>query len=480
MYRRNRHSSPVPPSAAGFGRRWPLIAVVAVAGLLLAGIAAIAYISEDAAQGNGFTAKTWCSLHYLAGRAGDDILQHELNRPEASAFAVYKHEDAPAVTSHLPLPFADTALGHAWGLAATAVYRPGLGCTLARDIEPGELLADLADSPRPGAKPPFQLMPLELRSRTNRDVDQYIASEFKRGKGTRALLVWHRNRLVGERYAPGYSASSPLVSWSMAKSVTHAVLGIAVQQGLMSTEDRNLLPHWSEDSRADIRVEDLVRMQSGLAFDETYTIGGDAVKMLYATHSIADFASQMPAIHPPGAHWSYSSGTSNILARVIANQVRSQLRMSLAQFAYRYLFQPIGAESFVMEQDAAGNLLGSSYVWATARDWLQFGRLYLENGSWQGQRMLPENWSEHAALPAEHSNGQYGGHFWINGLNAEGQRIMPNLPEDLYYASGFEGQDVIIVPSMDLVVVRLGLTPTESDWNLNTHLAPLIEVLRRF
>lgn len=453
-----------------------------VAALVLAAVPTVAMsllwnMSSDFSQANGYAAKTYCSVRYISGRMGADILQHELGRSEVAALNIREHDHLQAVTSSVPLPLATTSFGKAWGLSATAVYRPGLGCTLAVDVGAEELAADLSDSPDPQATPPFELLPTALRTRPKGEVQSYVQGEFSRESGTRALLVWHRNRLIAEHYAADFSAQTPLTSWSMAKSVTHALLGIAVQQGWMSTESRNLLPHWSEDGRRDIRIEDLVRMQSGLEFDETYDIGHDAVEMLYATHSAAAFASSKPLAYPIGTHWQYSSGTTNILARLVGRTAQEQTRLSAAQFARQYLFAPLQTPSFVAEQDAAGNLIGSSYIWGTARDWLQFGRLYLQDGIWDGRRILPQGWAAHAAAPAEHSSGQYGGQFWINGLDPDGERVMPALPADLYYASGFEGQDVVIVPSMDLVVVRLGFTPAESDWNLNTHLAPLLRLL---
>lgn len=474
-----RQCAPVQNSGGFIGK------FVVAALLLLAGGAGGFYLAiefiyaSEISQASGFVAKTYCSNRFIAGRTAESIIADELNRPELALIGIEEYTELKAATAYIKLgPLSATGYGGRPGLSATAIYRPGLGCTLAIGIGAAELAADLTASPDTQAPPPWQLPPTPLPADTNAAAAGYVNSEFVRQPGTRALLVWHKDRLIAEQYAEGFSASTPLISWSMAKSVTHALLGIAVQQGWLNTEDAGLLRQWRDDDRRNIRLHDLVQMRSGLKFDEVYDLGNDAVRMLYATHSASDYAAEMPLERRIGEHWQYSSGTSNILARVIGDTVRQHTRLSPAQFARQYLFDPLGTESFTTEPDAGGNLLGSSYIWATARDWLIFGRLYLNDGWWQGRRILPPGWADAAAEATPHSNGTYGGHFWINGLNDSGRRVMPNLPADTYYASGFEGQDVVIIPSLELVVVRLGLTPLESDWDLNTHLSPLLALLK--
>jgi CubicO group peptidase (beta-lactamase class C family) len=215
-------------------------------------------------------------------------------------------------------------------------------------------------------------------------------------------------------------------------------------------------------------------MQSGLAFEEDYgTATSDVNVMLFRSRDTGAVAAKKTLAHEPGTHWSYSSGTTNLLARTLRGVLESNGR-EFPAFARNNLFSPLGAASVVMEPDASGVFIGSSFMYATAQDWARLGQLYMQDGVWNGERLLPAGWTDFVAEPAAASDGRYGGQFWLNRDGSSGrQRDLPALPEDMYYMSGHEGQYVFIVPSTDIIIVRLGVTRgVESSFAAN---APLME-----
>jgi CubicO group peptidase (beta-lactamase class C family) len=293
-------------------------------------------------------------------------------------------------------------------------------------------------------------------------------------RNTRAVVVLQGGEVVTERYAPGITAETPLLGWSMTKSVANAMVGRLVQRGQIDLDDAGLRPEWSDD-RADITVRHLLQMTSGLAFDETYDVGHDATDMLFRPGSTAGFAAAKPLEHRPGTHWYYSSGTSNVLCDVAADAAGGQP----LDIAASLVFRPLGMSSALIEPDASGGLMCSTFMYATARDWARFGQWFLQDGVWNGQQLLPEGWVEWSTTPVDlDTEAPYGAHWWLN-RGADGTLRFPGMPADAYWASGNEGQQVVIVPSADLVVVRLGLTHDfpSTGWGLEELVADLVAAL---
>lgn len=299
---------------------------------------------------------------------------------------------------------------------------------------------------------------------------------------TRAVLVVHRGRLVVERYGDGVSRDTRLLGWSMTKSVLAAVVGLLAGDGRLDLAAPASVPAWRgpDDPRGAITLDQLLRASSGLAWNETYEAGplrSSVIAMLYrgGRRDMASFAAGVPLAHPPDSVWSYSSGTSLVISGIVRRAIGGDAGAVL-RFARERLFAPIGAESFVLERDASGTWVASSYSWATARDWARFGLLHLRDGVWEGRRILPAGWVDRVRTPTPTSaRGEYGAHWWLNaGPRAGGALPIPAAPRDLFYASGHDGQAVALVPSRDLVVVRLGLTPADGRHDVDAAIAELI------
>lgn len=273
---------------------------------------------------------------------------------------------------------------------------------------------------------------------------------------TLALLAVHRGRVVFERYAPGRGSADTFPSWSMAKSMTHAAIGILLGEGRVDLHAPAPIAAWRGDGdpRGAITLEHLLRMVDGLDFVEVYEATGrsDVIEMLFGAgkEDVAGYTIARALARPPGTYWNYSSGTSNVVAAIAGAAVGGG-RDGMEAFLRSALFGPIGMRSAKPRFDPAGTFIGSSFVFATARDFARFGLLYLRDGVWDGKRVLPAGWVDHARTPTAASFGQYGAHWW---LALDGTRI--------FTANGFQGQYIVVDPERDLVLVRLGVsTPAQ-------------------
>jgi CubicO group peptidase (beta-lactamase class C family) len=417
--------------------------------------------------GTGFAAKVTCSLAHVS-RYGRDAID-------------------PYVAGEVsPLgPFLDVAVSPAGAeasvlsglVSARAALRPGLGCTLA---PAGPLSAE--DAAAVAALPP---RPPRDRSRPWPDGDAglaappspAVAGAIERAfaepgpphplRRTRAVVVARDGRLVAERYAPGVDPDAPLLSWSMAKSVTMALVGALVEGGRLAPGAPAAVPEWRGpgDLRGAITLDQLLRQSSGLAFDETYGATNDVSRMLFTASDTGAFAAAFRLDAPPDAVWSYSSGTSNIVARIVRDAFGGDLA-AMVRFARERLFDPAGMTSALFEPDASGSFIGSSFAFMTARDWARFGELFRRDGVWGGRRLLPEGWVRYATTPTPRAPlGQYGAHWWLNAgePGRPERRAWPRLPTETFAARGHSGQWVVVVPSAGLVVVRLGLTVPDGE-----------------
>lgn len=293
-----------------------------------------------------------------------------------------------------------------------------------------------------------------------------VSNAFDSIKKTRSVLVIYKDQIIAEKYDTGFDKSSKILGWSMTKSITSTIYGILQAQGKLNINDWAPIPSWKADERASITISDLLHMNSGLEWEEDYEKISDVTKMLFLAKDMAKIQENKKLVGKTNEIWNYSSGTSNLLSGILRTYFNSD--QEYLDFWYTDLIDKIGMNSMLIEADLSGNYVGSSYGWATPRDWGKFGLLYLHKGNWNGEQLFDESWANYVSTPTNTSNGEYGGHFW---LNAGG--VYPDVPRDLYSANGYQGQYVFIIPSKDLVIVRMGLSEGE-EFNLNEFLSGIV------
>lgn len=416
--------------------------------------------------GDAYAAKIVCSNVFLAGRDPSQVLSEDVQAPghPLLRFIRISVDDArKSVTARI------------FGFAAPgrAIYREGLGCTTVVDGDfaafPGNRQLRRRGGPGDEAKP----WPDGDGMVADPAVEAVVANDALAGPGLRALVVIRNGRIVAERYGEGFSRDTPLLGWSMTKSVTAALIGLRVRDGRMALDRTELLPEWRNDPRSRIRLSDLMAMQSGLDFNEDYGSVTDVTRMLFLEGDMAGFAAAKPLTAAPGTRFSYSSGSSTILARLWMDTFDSA-REALV-FPRVALFRPLGMNSAVIEPDAHGTFVGSSYMYATARDWGRFALFLLRGGAWNGQQLLPEGYVDFMHTPTAASDGAYGaGQVWTR----IGRDRSIALPDDAYWMQGHDGQTIMLVPSLDLAVVRLGLTPSSLGYDVRPLDAEIIKALR--
>ncbi|WP_405563994.1 serine hydrolase domain-containing protein [Polaribacter sp. Asnod6-C07] len=286
-------------------------------------------------------------------------------------------------------------------------------------------------------------------------LNQTVASVFGKNQ-SRAVVVIYKDQIIAEKYADGFTKDSRILGWSMTKSIMSTVFGVMQHQNKLKITDKAPIDSWQNDERKNISIHNLLQMNSGLEWDENYNEISDVTKMLFLERDMTKMQAEKPLTGKINASWNYSSGTSNLLSGIVRNQFKTH--QEYLDYWYSDLIDKIGMNSMVLETDLAGNYVASSYAWATPRDWGKFGLLYLHNGNWNGTQIFAEDWSDYVATPTLTSNGSYGAQFW---LNAEGQ--MKDVPKNMYFADGYQGQRVYVLPDQDLVIVRMALSWMEEN-----------------
>jgi CubicO group peptidase (beta-lactamase class C family) len=351
-----------------------------------------------------------------------------------------------------------------------AVYRDQRGCVLRF----GSSQTGTASSDRDRSQSADTLL-----SELNHALDPVLERAFaepnpQRPRRTRAMVVVHNGRIVAERYAPGFTSETPLIGWSMTKTVINALVGVLVKEGHLAIDRPVPIPEWQAagDPRHAITLDHLLRMSSGLKFDESaWNPVSDVTVMLLGRPDAGLYAAGKSLATVPGTTWQYSSGTTNIISRALRAVINDDARY--AEFPRRALFDRIGMSSALIEADASGAFIGSSFGYATARDWARLGMLYVNDGVWKEERILPEGWVAYTRSPAAADPlKRYGAHVWLKVADEySGDAV---LPADAFHAIGHAGQFVTMIPSAHLVVVRLGLTRYPDAWD---HTAFVREVL---
>ena len=338
-----------------------------------------------------------------------------------------------------------------WG-KSTAVYRDGYGVTLLRGATADELRQHTYPLPAETApSKPIALGDSATRARLEPIAKALVDDRTYNGHPF-AFMALHKGKVVAERYDKGIGPDTKLLSWSMAKSFTSALTGVMAGDGLVDINAPVDIAEWQNDGRKDITLNDLLQMQSGLEWDEDYGARSDVNLMLHREQDMGLYALSKPLAYEPGTHWYYSSGTTNIVMRYLRSHFSSD--EVFLDYIRTRLFAPLGIRNAVFEQDMSGTPVGSSYLYITAADYARFGQMYLDDGCVDSLRVLPQGWAEYTATPASDSKGRYGAFFWLN----QGKDL-PDVPQDMFYCNGHDGQRVFIVPSKELVVVVLSYSP---------------------
>ena len=421
------------------------------------------YIVSAPSMITGLSSKLACSSKYVSGiseaQTAIDLASYSsaLNLTEQ-----HFDDEAKRVTTSF------------FGLSSTsAQFRDRLGCTLyigeTNHLDAVKLVKPLpitADSWPIGEQvetiaPEVQSLLTSVMQQDNRD-----------GYNSRAMLVIKNGEIIAESYSPGFDSESQLLGWSMAKSVTAILLGHLEMKGMVSAQETDLFPEWSDD-RTNISIENLLHMSSGLDFEEIYAPAEDATKMLFTEYDSSQYAKGAPLIAKPGERWLYASGSTNILTRIINERLGPDRHAALEAF-HEIIFQPLGMRDSTFEPDPAGIPVGSSYMYASARDWAKVGLLMLNGGTLNSHRVITPQWVKRATTPNISDNEQaYGYQFWLN--RGDAKLRWPDLPADSFAAMGNRKQVVMVIPSESMVIVRLGWThgsyyPTNSNFSkLITH-----------
>lgn len=447
--------------------------IVIVISLLLFGLGIFFYpgLSSTLYIATGFTAKNICSGHFISGFKPKKIVEEAL-KPIDDAFDLVNFE-IDAVNKKVTTKV--------FGLfERQAIYRNGLGCTL---LAVGQNKLDTTITPlavisQSDSEPwPSGLANVDT-SIHHPQLVQVIDSAFSESqtngkRNVKAVVIIHQGQLIAERYAKGVDPHTPLLGWSMAKSITNLQVGLLVKSGQLDLYAPANVPQWSdnEDPRSAITLDQLMRMSSGLEFNETYDINTDVSKMLSVVQNAGDFAAGKQLAFSPDTHWAYSSGTTNIISGIVKRTINEDFQQYY-QHAQQQLFHPLGIYTAIQETDGSDTFIGSSYFYASARDWAKLGQLMLNNGQWLGKQLLPADWVKYSTTATKTSvRKEYGAQFWLNAY------IWPTAPRDTFYMGGFQGQYVIVIPSQQLVIVRMGFSTPGTERGVERLIRETIKVV---
>lgn len=449
---------------------WLLKAVVGIAVLAVAGLFAWLYAAppELIRVGSGYAAKIVCSNVFIAGRDPDEVLEVDVQAPGHPLLKLMRvsvDRDAKTVKAGLL-----GVLGQ-----STAIARDGLGCASVPDGDLEQARAVQLSQEPVASSPSEASWPVgERAGPVLPGIAAIVGDDDLAGPGMRAIVVVQDGKIVAERYGAGFSEKTPLLGWSMSKTVNAAIIGTLIREGRMSVDASRLFPGWDGDGRADVTIADLMAMSSGLVFNEDYGAVADVTRMLYLEPDMASFAATKELGGPVGEVFSYSSGTSVMLSR-LWQQALDDPQQAL-QWPRRALFGPLGMSSAVIEADARGTFVGSSYIYATARDWARFGQFLLDDGVWNSERILPAGFVSWMREPAPASSGVYGrGQLWLEAPGGNGSRM--GVPADTFWLKGHDGQTIAVIPSRRMVVVRMGLTPRAAGYGSELLVAALATAL---
>jgi CubicO group peptidase (beta-lactamase class C family) len=433
----------------------------------------------------GYVSHQLCSAVFVAGRDPEryyrDAIEPLVGPLAASLVSYTVDRDRAEVRA--------TVVGLA---ESRAVYRTMFGCVNATGGNPSSTVAAAAEPAAPAlladiAGPaPVQTADPALKAALDHVFEETAQPPHR---NTQAVVVVHKDRIIAERYAFDVGVDTPLTGWSATKSVTNALIGILVRQGQLDVNAPAPIGAWADpgDPRRAMTIDQLLRMTSGLEMGQSLTATiatafDPTAQMIFVEVDTAAVAERAELAHAPGTTWNYTNANTQLLSRIVRDRAGGSAQATYA-FAHRELFDKLGMHHVTLEFDAAGTPLGASHMWAPARDWARFGLLFLHDGVVGGQRILPSGWADYSAAPTGGSEVYgYGAGFWTNRGDGSGarHRILGGMPSDAFMARGSNGQYVVIVPSADLVIVRLGpaWTPRDDMPAVNRFTREVIEALQ--
>lgn len=426
----------------------------------------------------GYRALFTCSAHFFAERPLDDIRKVELVDVDGTS------APAPVIDEQRRLVTATDVSGR---IVRIAAFRSTMGCAL---LPPQWDIGDVPRLPyvQYAPAPEVSAWPFPAGDRVTLPADglderyRALAPLLERaldgntyadsdGVVTAAVIIAKGDRIIAERYRRGFGIHSGYRTWSTAKSISAALIGIAAKQGLLDLDAPAAIPEWSYpgDPRQAITYKHLLWMSSGL-----FSGGPNTNAIYFGGQDVISAATTTPLEVPPGTRWKYANNDTLLLLRALRHRLADDL--AYLRFPYDQLLHPLGMYHTRMETDHLGNFVGSSQVYTTARDLTRFGLLLAKDGVWNGKRLLPEGWVKFSTTPAPTRPpvaGQwgYGAQFWLLDQ-------MPGVPPGTFTTAGNKGQYVTVVPGHDLVIVRTGVDPNGKRWRQDRFVADVVEVLR--
>jgi CubicO group peptidase (beta-lactamase class C family) len=280
-----------------------------------------------------------------------------------------------------------------------------------------------------------------------------------------AVVITRHGRIVWERYWLGWNENSTDNSWSMAKSITDALVGIAISEGKIEGVDQSaadFIPEWRGTDKEKITLRNLLSMTSGLLWNEDYYERSDVTTMITSDDQTG-YAVSRPRFHDPGDDWYYSTGDTQLFSAIIT----AATGMEAGQYAEEKLFAPIGLKGAWWDADNAGDTMTFCCVHTTARNFARFGYLFLRNGRWNDKQVVPEDWVKESTKPSQWENQSYGYYWWLQDY--------PDVPKDMFMADGFQTKRIYVIPSLDIVAVRIG--EGDDKWDDNAFLKPIVEAV---
>tara|TARA_R110002167_G_scaffold110677_4_gene281401 strand:- start:64 stop:1425 length:1362 start_codon:yes stop_codon:yes gene_type:complete len=421
------------------------------------------YVLATPAVATGIGAKLLCSARYVssfpAQQAFDDLVQYS---PALQYLSVDYEDDTKTVSTSF------------FGLASSqAHFLPGIGCANEFDQVHERAALSTNELARLASHWPHGNRVESKQASMQALLEEILTQDNQLGLNTRALLLVHDGHILAEAYGQGSGPNTPLLGWSMAKSLMSVMLGNLALRGRLDPQRAPLFSSWANDSRRDIHLQDLLHMSDGLAFSEEYNPGDDATAMLFTEPSASAYALGKPLIHPPGTHFNYSSGTANLLSRLYFEHTGGNLQAAYDDYVEN-IFIPMSFQDAIFETDASGVFVGSSYFYASARDWARLGQLMLNEGEINGRRIVSKEWvAQSTAANATENNKAYGYQWWLN--DGGNSLRWPDLPSDSFAATGNRQQYLMVVPSMQAVIVRLGWT--SGSYPANEHFSRILDAV---